>query len=96
MTVVKVSWKAFGDLPQKNRFMTDAVIETTLFDNAANDFEILNKVYQDTNLYNGSFWNQLEKVMPLNRTHTALSVGDEVAVNEVVYRCGSFGWDKVK
>jgi hypothetical protein len=56
-------------------------------------------VFAQTNCYAGSLWEKLEPVLPANRTHTALSVGDEVAISKegvaITYRCDNFGWQVI-
>lgn len=55
-------------------------------------------MYQDTNRYSGLFWNKIEPLLAPNRTHTALSVGDEIELtNEDTntvrrYVCAPIGW----
>lgn len=103
-TLVRVSWKAFSD-PRRAEAnlkvfpVTSAAVQIPEFNNLK-DSEILNKVYQDTNLYNGEFWNYLEDVLPKDRSHTALSIGDEVTISRSnqsrVYRCAETGWDCVE
>lgn len=104
MTFVKVSWKAFSDSKRAEAGrkvfpVTEAIVQIPEFNNLK-DIEICNQVFQDTNLYNGVFWNYLEDVLPANRSHTALSIDDEVAIGrgkEIhVYRCADFGWDRIK
>lgn len=103
-TAITVRWKAFSnpirtEEGRKVFPVTEATVATSLFD-YANDLEICNKVYAQTNLYYGEFWTELEKVMPKNRSHTALSIGDEVVVQRMnvkaTFRCAEFGWEKVE
>jgi hypothetical protein len=41
-------------------------------------------------------WNLLQPLLPANRTHTSLSIGDEVTIAKegvaITYRCESVGW----
>lgn len=93
-TKVKITWKAFGDRPERERFISSVEVEApAVFSNDVMD--TLNLIYADTNLYQGFFWNLIEKKLSPTRTHTALSVGDEVEINGVAYRCNDFGWGKV-
>lgn len=90
---IKVTWKAF----EKSLGLGEAVASVAVSYKAesAGDIEICEQVFQDTNKYRGSFWDLIEPVLPDNRTHTALSVGDEVEVNGIVYRCEGAGWEPV-
>ena len=103
-TKVTVRWKAFSNPERAEEGrkvlpVTEATMEAPMFD-YVNDLGICNKVYQETNLYFGQFWNELEKVMPKNRSHTALSSGDEVVVSRMntitTFRCAEVGWEKVE
>ena len=85
MKTITITWKAFGE-PTSATFMMD--IEATAR-------EICNRVFRDTNLYQGLMWNAVELLLPEERTHTALSVGDEVTVDGVVFRCEPEGWSEL-
>ena len=93
MTKVQIIWKAFGDKPERNKFVTSVEFET--------DFDVTNPkllcdvIYHVTNTYSGNLWNVIEPLLSPNRTHTALSVGDEVRINNDFYRCADFGWEKL-
>lgn len=102
-TEVTVSWKAFSSAERaiENRKVfpvKEATVYAPFFDYLT-ELEICNKVYQETNLYYGKFWNQLERVLPENRSHTALSIGDEVTITRqnaaITYRCAELGWEEV-
>jgi hypothetical protein len=103
MTVVRVSWKAFSDIERADYGrrvfpVTDAIVDFPAFDKFK-DSEICNQIFEQTNLYRGEFWSDLEQVMPKDRSHTALSVGDEVAITRcnqtTIYKCADFGWDLI-
>lgn len=81
MNTVRITWKAFGD-------PTSATIEW----NDTDAQNVCNQAFRDTNLYEGSLWDALEPHLPEDRTHTALSVGDEIEVAGVTYRCEGMGW----
>jgi hypothetical protein len=88
---IKVTWKAF----EKSLGIGESVASVTVSykaDEDTDDIEICERVFQDTNKYQGSFWDLVEPLLPENRTHTALSVGDEVEVNGIIYRCEGAGW----
>lgn len=103
-TKVRVSWKAFSD-PKRAEGgrkvfpVTSVEVMMPEFNNWK-DLDILNQVYQDTNLYNGIFWDILEEVMPKDRSHTALSINDEVGVirgnGMRLYRCAETGWELIQ
>ena len=81
MTNITITWKAFGE-------PTSANIEWDYTDSQS----VCDQAFRDTNLYNGSLWEALEPHLPEDRTHTALSVGDEVEVAGTTYRCEPVGW----
>ncbi len=91
---IKVIWKAF----EKSLGIGERVASVEVSYEASEDMgdiEICERVFQDTNKYQGSFWNLIEPLLPETRTHTALSVGDEVEVNGITYRCEGAGWQPV-
>ena len=85
MSQVTITWKAFGDA-------TSATFDIPENGDAIN---ICNMLFRQTNLYEGHAWDILESLLPENRTHTALSVGDEITVNGITHRCESIGWAEV-
>ena len=92
MSTVTVTWKAFGDSPEHNEFVSSAQIETAEF---ADPLELCNKIFRDTNLYDGELWDLIEPKLSPTRTHTALSVGDEIQVDGATFRCEGMGWSKI-
>ena len=98
--IVKITWKAFGNKPEAGRFISSVTFELPM--NCANDeaeFGIMNTIYSQTNRYEGKLWtNQIEPLLVANRTHTALSVGDEIEITNDdtnttrVYVCAPMGW----
>ena len=56
---------------------------------------MLEALYFATNTYSSALWDLLEEVMPTDRTHTALSIGDEVTIGKRTYLCQSIGWQVV-
>lgn len=95
MQKVKITWKAFGDKPERGRFISSVEVETN-FPEHVSDQQILEVIYADTNLYQGYIWNLIESKLSNTRTHTSLSVGDEVEINGQVYICASFGFKKIE
>jgi hypothetical protein len=90
MTTITVTWKAFADSLTFKEKVTSATIKTNRIQ--GDGIAIAEVVFRDTNLYQGVLWDLLEPVLPENRTHTALSVGDEVTVDGRTYQCASIGW----
>jgi hypothetical protein len=105
MTTVTITYKAFSN--NNDRPITSATIEVGYpfvyeYPYNANqtqqqDIKLCDVLYHQTNIYEGSLWNLLEPVLPTNRTHTALSVGDEVTITDTdntrTYRCADIGWE---
>ena len=58
--------------------------------------KFLEVVYQQTNIYEGNLWNVIEPKLSAFRTHTAISVGDEIEIDGQVYICADFGFDKIE
>lgn len=98
MKTVTIIWAAFGAKPKQGKAIGAATI--TVPETYAN-VDICEQVYAATNLYSGPLWDQIEAVLPPNRTHTALSVGDYVIINDDAdravrtYRCASAGFSEV-
>lgn len=59
------------------------------------DLEFCERVYANTNTYAGLVWDALQPVMPADRSHTALSVGDLVSIDGRTYRCADLGFTLV-
>ena len=85
MKSVTTTWKAFGK-------PTYSVI---MIENDMTDLEICEELFKATNIYSGWLWDALQYDIPADRTHTALSVGDEIAIDGTVYRCAPVGWEVV-
>lgn len=60
------------------------------------DNAICNQLYEATNVYAGSVWDSIVAFIPKARSHTALSVGDQIVINKVVYECADFGWNVIE
>jgi len=63
-------------------------------DEATSDKEICETIFRETNLYAGTIWDRIEPLLPEGRTHTALSVGDEVTIDDKTFRCENIGFEK--
>jgi hypothetical protein len=95
-TTITITWKAFSNPELLNRPATSASVVIDYDTEVVSDERVCDIVFSQTNCYEGSLWNKLEPLLPANRTHTALSVGDEVTIdnnnNSRTYRCDNFGW----
>jgi len=90
---IKIKWCAFGDKPEIWRFSSAVEIE---IDNDVAKFitdeQICEQIFKDTNTYKGYIWRMIEPKMSPTRTHTAISVGDEIEIDDKVYICADFGF----
>lgn len=96
MSKVKITWKAFGDKPAIGRFITSVDFETDFKIAEADVDQFLNVVYRVTNTYSGELWKIIEPKLSDIRTHTSLSVGDEVEIDGQVYVVADFGFEKIE
>jgi hypothetical protein len=92
MAEIKITWKAFGDRPESNRFISSATIYLDGFWNVLSNELIMDCIYEATNLKDElaefganpqkiQLWEQIKGVLPHDRTHTSLSIGDEIQIN---------------
>lgn len=84
MNSVTITWKAFG----KPTY-------TVIMVNGRSELQICEDVFKATNLRSGKIWDAIQYSLPADRTHTALSVGDEIDIDGTIYRCAPIGWDVV-
>ena len=101
-TKITVHWVAFAHraetLKQAGK-IPDAKLEfETEIPAAMFDTEILELLFEQTNLYAGDVWEKhFKDKMPENRSHTALSVGDLVTLeadgDKSTYVCRDLGWE---
>ena len=96
MSKVKITWKAFGDKPEIGRFISSVEFETDFIIAEDESDKFLEVVYHTTNTYSGNLWQIIEPLLSATRTHTSLSVGDEVEIDGVGYVCADFGFEKVE
>lgn len=94
MSKVKITWKAFGDKPAAGKFVTSAEFETDFPIDDVQKF--CNVVYHSTNTYSGNLWDILVPILSPVRTHTSLSIGDEIEIDGVAYVTANFGFIKVE
>lgn len=98
---ITIKWTAFKDsknLLIKNGRIGNAEM-TFVFPTATPvaDEIVLDYLFECTNLYQGRVWkDHLEDKMPANRSHTALSVGDQIVLDGREYTCEFVGWKEVK
>jgi hypothetical protein len=92
---VKITWKAFGDKPERGRFVSSVEVVTE-FPETVSHKEICEVIYADTNLYQGYIWQLIHPLLSETRTHTSLSVGDEVEIDGQVYIVADFGFKKIE
>jgi hypothetical protein len=99
-TTITVKWTAFEgnkNLIIQGRCDNAEMTFETDIPPAMFDEEILELLFEQTNLYGGDVWDKyFEGKMPENRSHTALSVGDRVLIerndDRSEYRCEDIGW----
>ena len=105
MSKVKITWKAFGDQPERGRFISS--VEVELAKHVSDDFRICEAIYKVTNLQGElaefgaslteiNLWKTIESKLSPTKTHISLSVGDEVEIDGQVYICADFGFEKIE
>lgn len=93
---VIITYKAFAEFitPEDEGVSPVTFIRVDWLEGAGlSDDHVLERVFHDTNTYSGSLWDQIKDRLPERRTHTAVSVGDEVQVNGRDYVCKPVGWE---
>jgi hypothetical protein len=65
------------------------------FDLNENDLSFCERVFANTNIYQGKVWDTLAPHLPAERSHTALSIGDLVSIDGRTYRCADLGFSLV-
>jgi len=102
---VKVTWKAFGNRIEQGRYVSSVDFE--LLDTKPSHDVLLNAIYKATNLQDeladfGAkaldiyLWKVIEPRLASDRTHTSLSVGDEIEIDGQTYVCADIGWVKAE
>jgi hypothetical protein len=69
--------------------------DTGLDETGLDDLRICELAFENTNLYSGPLWDLISPVIPQNRWHTSLSVGDFVSIDGRKYECKDIGWERV-
>jgi hypothetical protein len=88
---IKITWKAFGNDPESNRYISSVEFELNAYSTI--DQEILcEELFDNTNSYRGSLWQIIEPLLSPTRTHTALSVGDEIQIDDNTYEVANVGF----
>ena len=106
MTSIAITYKAFqrhsAELEASGKVgITTARIDVVL--PAVKDEIILDMIYKVTNLQNDLYefgstvfekflWSEIKVNLPVNRTHTSLSVGDEVQIDDRLYSIEQVGF----
>ena len=94
---VKVTWKAFGEKPEIGRFITSVEFELPeVVGKVVSDEHICEQIFKQTNVYSGPVWDIIQPKLSQVRTHTAISVGDEIEIDGQVYICADFGFKKIE
>mgnify|MGYP006921303245 CR=1 FL=1 len=64
-----------------------------LDESGLDDAPLLERLFEETNLYGGPLWDAMQP-LPEERTHTSISVGDYITIEDRMYRCAPLGWDR--
>jgi hypothetical protein len=98
MTTVTITYKAFTHLANNRVTTSLSFILPSEYEQHATQLtneKLCDVLYDTTNVQsnNSKLWQVIEPLLPVNRTHTSLSVGDEVTINDNTYKCADFGWE---
>lgn len=107
VATIEITWTAYGTMgADKENYKqhlaskgyelrqdASATIELELGEQT--DLELCERIYANTNLYQGVIWDTLQAVIPADRPHTALSVGDLVSIDGRKYVCADIGFSLV-
>ena len=105
---VKVTWKAFGNKIEQGRFVSSVEFDILDYKIPADKYGLLlNAIYKATNLQSDLeefgatafeiyLWKVIEARLASDRTHTSLSVGDEIEIEGQTYVCADIGWLKAE
>jgi hypothetical protein len=98
MTKVKITWKSFGDNPDAGLFVSSVEFDYDFgFEEGEyKDLSICEYLFANTNLYKGGAWDIIQPLLSDTRTHTSLSIGDEVEIDGVTYICANMGFLKIE
>ena len=101
MTTIKITWKTFGNQPERSQYISSAEFKLEFADAY---LDICNAIYKVTNLqdelsefgarkFEIDLWETIKAILPANRTHTSLSVGDEIQIGVRVYEITNTGFE---
>jgi len=102
MTTIKITYKAFAhNARPTTQGVTTAQFELETADVLDND--IMNVIYKVTNLQDDlnefgasnfeiKLWETIKAILPANRTHTSLSIGDEIQIAGRNYEVSNVGF----
>ena len=76
--------------------MSSVEFETEFKIDESNVDKFLGVVYHNTNTYSGNLWQIIEPKLSATRTHTSISIGDEIEIDGQVYICADFGFEKIE
>jgi hypothetical protein len=98
VSTLEITWRAFTEEGPATHIQArlDAGKRTTSLaitvEHDGNDLKLCERVFAETNTYSGELWDRVEPLLSDKRTHTALSVGDHVRVDDSVYKCADIGF----
>lgn len=89
---ITITWKAFGNQPERKREITSATFNLSGAWETISNEPLCSAIYHVTNLQDelGEFnahpeeialWKTIEAILPANRTHTSLSIGDTIQIS---------------
>ena len=107
MTKIKITWKAFGNNVERGRFISSVEVELLQVQQVSDDLRICEAISKVTNLQGEladfgaslaeiNLWETIESKLSPTRTHTSLSVGDEVEIDGRAYICKDLGFQRVE
>lgn len=99
-TTLEITWTGNEHLPAAyqtpGRHTSSLAIIVEHEAGTESDLQLCELVFAETNTYSGSLWDRIEPLLPETRTHTALSVGDLVRIDDRVYKCASVGFKLIE
>jgi hypothetical protein len=84
MKTITITWKAFGNPTSK----------TIQYETNHDVWALSDEAVFSTNTYSGDLWEALQP-LPENRTHTALSVGDELVIDGFTRQLAGVGYHNI-
>lgn len=91
---VLITYKAFAGFLDDDHEVTSVLVDWA-GGRGLSELEVCGAVFRATNTYSGELWELIAPLLSPRRTHTAVSVGDEVRVHGITYRCEPVGWEAV-